>query len=197
MLHIYGDEHPESGLKHKVKGWHFQQNYEIMDPITKERRNVPLKPFMVNQVVYFLEQDLLTLNENDDLIWKQMENYQVVRITQTGQPVFTNEDEHTIDALMLSILAFQLEFPNLANILRDRKIARAFGEAKLVIPDPLRAIKSIHSSNEKGSGWDEPGPPPPKKVPLGYTKKTSGKYYDWGTPRGTSSYGKDPSRKMW
>ena len=46
-LHMYGDEHPSSGLKNKVKGWQFKNSIDIIDPITFETNKEPIKPFMV------------------------------------------------------------------------------------------------------------------------------------------------------
>ena len=58
-LHIYGDEHPSSGLKNKVKGWQFKNTIEIIDPITKVKTKEPMKPFMVNQLtVSLIEKEL-------------------------------------------------------------------------------------------------------------------------------------------
>jgi replicative DNA helicase len=194
-LHIYGDEHPESGMRKKVKGWAFGSSYEIRDPITKEVVKTPLKPFMVNQLVYMFEQDLIILNENDKLMWKQLEDYTVVRFSQDNRPIFTNENEHTVDALTLSILAFQLEFPDLAKILKEQKVARIFTDAKMHYSDPFKEVFKFEEK-QKALGkknkieWDEPSAPPPKRVPLGTGFKQPS---SWGH-RGT---GKRASRKSW
>lgn len=193
VLHIYGRENPTTGLEKKVKGWQFGSSYEVRDPITKLATKQPLKPFMVNQLVYMTEQDKIILNEHDEMIWKQMENYSVVRINQSGQPIFTSEDEHSVDALMLSILAFQLEFPNLADIMKEQSVARKVLESTMQFVDPLKGL--FHTSkrnNFKEPEWDEPGAPPPKRVPLGtgWPQQDRG----WG-PRGTSR--RNTNRKSW
>ena len=186
-LHVYGNDHPETGLRQKVKGWNFGTSYEVRDPITKEIRMTPLKPFMINQVVYMFEQDLMVLNENDTMIWKQLEDYSVVRFTQSGQPVYTSENEHSVDALSLSILAFQIEFPKLADILKATTIARSIGSANMTRVDPMERLKDFpsYSDKKKTEAWDEPGAPPPKRVPLGY-KITDSK--GWGRS--------DPKRRI-
>lgn len=197
-LHIYGKEHPETGLERKVKGWVFNQVYEVIDPITKERRNTPIKPFMVNQLVYVLEQDMLMLSDSDAVIWKQMENYQVVRVTATGQPVFTSENEHTVDALMLAVLAFQLEFPQLADIMKEMRVARTIAETHFQMSDPLKLIDlgAAFKKKDQQSSWDEPGSPPPRKVPIGYSKK-DGAQYSWGARGSGSGRRPEPRRKSW
>lgn len=174
-LHLYGSEHPETGLAKKVRGVSFGESHEVQDPITKELKMTPIKPFMINQVVYFLEQDILSLNDNDELIWRQMENYQVVRITTTGQPVFSDVDEHTIDALALAVLAFQIEMPDLANIIRQPLLARSIGVEQVKRPDPMKDIvRTSYGKKNTAIEWDEPGPRPLQRVPLGYIpSKTS------------------------
>lgn len=191
-LHLYGSEHPETGLKDKVKGISFGESYEVKDPITRTAKLTPIKPFMVNQVVYLLEQDMLMLNENDELIWRQMENYQVVRVSPTGQPIFTSTDEHTIDALMLATLAFQVEMPDLAQIIHQPLLARSIGIEKVNYPDPMRGKFTSHYNNKKAiTTWDEPGPPPPQKVPLGYIPQRASTSF----ARGNS--GKGFKRRTW
>lgn len=71
-LHIYGDEHPESGLKVKVKRWQFATTIDIMDPVTKELEKKPMKPFMVNQLAAAFEQDRIILSPYDEILHKQL-----------------------------------------------------------------------------------------------------------------------------
>lgn len=192
-IHVYGKEHPETGLVDKVKGWAFGSSYEVRDPITKTANKVPLKPFMVNQAVYLFEQDFIVLNDNDEMIWSQLEKYQVIRISQNGQPIFSDENDHSVDALMLALLAMQLEFPNLSNILKEEVVARTIAEAKLRFVDPLKSLFTMSkNSHSKHPDWDEPSPPPPVKVPLGtgFPRQDQG----WG-PRGSNR--RNTSRKTW
>lgn len=193
LLHLHGDTHPASGLREKVKGIAFGSAQEVRDPITHEIRTTPMKPFMVNQVVYYLEQDLLTINDDDSEVWKQLENYQVVRVTPTGQPVFSSENEHCVDALMLAVTAFQLERPELADIMKGQKVARHMNTQALKISDPISAMfTAAPLTNKQKIKWDEPWPPPPQKVPLGTLPKAkSGKQWQ----RGTNN--RLPSRKSW
>lgn len=113
-LHIHGEQHPESGLKHKVKGWQFSQTLPITDPITKMQVNEPVKQFMVNQLSIAFERDRIMLSPFDELLSKQLVNYSVERIGSNGKPIFTNKDEHFVDTLGLAYLAFVLEFPDIA-----------------------------------------------------------------------------------
>ncbi|MEW6770028.1 MAG: terminase family protein [Bacillota bacterium] len=116
-LRAYGLKHPETGLARKVKGWAFNQSIELVDPSTKEVVNKPLKHFMVNQTALMFERERLLISPFDDELYSQIINYSVVRRTSTGQPVYTSKNEHALDAMMLSILAFVLEFPDVASTL--------------------------------------------------------------------------------
>jgi len=153
---------------------------------------------MVNQTSILLERDQIMLSPFDDMIWKQMMNYQVVRISQNGKPTYTSENEHALDALMLTILGFTLEFPEITKILEEMRVAR---KAKVY------ASKTEEKLKEKAFGGDrdvfktsktkrerEPRDNPRwhwQKVPLGYSKSRSKTY--WGR-RGSSS-GSNPFRR--
>ena len=122
-LHIYGDEHPESGLKNKLKGWQFANKIEVYDPITGEKEAKPMKPFMVNQLQLAFERNNLILSPWDDTIYNQLINYEVEKITASGIPTFTSKDEHFIDALGLAYLAMVLEFKKLTGVIEDFETA--------------------------------------------------------------------------
>ena len=121
-LHIYGDEHPESGLKNKVKRWQFSQTIDIEDPITHEIDKKPMKPFMVNQLVISFERDNMILSPYDTTLLKQLTDYEVVGMSKTKQPIFTDKDEHYVDALGLAFLAMTLEFKDLTNQIKEMRI---------------------------------------------------------------------------
>ena len=121
-LHIHGEEHPETGLKNKVKGFQFKNVLEIMDPINKEVEKKPMKPFMITQLATAFERDSIILSPFDETIYKQLIDYNVQRISQSGIPIYTSENEHFVDALALAYLAFVLEFPELTNIIKEIEI---------------------------------------------------------------------------
>ena len=122
-LHIYGDEHPESGLKNKLKGWQFANKVDVYDPITGEKEAKPMKPFMVNQLQLAFERGNMILSPWDDTIYNQLINYEVEKITASGIPTFTSKDEHFIDALGLAYLAMVLEFKKLTGVVQDFETA--------------------------------------------------------------------------
>lgn len=109
-LHIYGEQNPGSGLKEKLVGWQFKNKVEILDPITKSMDKKPMKPFMVNQLTIALEREKIVMSPYDTTMKKQMTDYVVERVSQNGDPVYSSENEHSIDALGLAYLAFVLKF---------------------------------------------------------------------------------------
>ena len=117
-LHIIGEERPYTGLKNKVKGFQFKQTLDIMDPVTKVTTREPMKPFMVNQLAIAFERDKMMLSPFDEVLHKQLIDYEVERISQSGQQVFTSKEEHFVDALGLAYLAFVLEFSELTASIR-------------------------------------------------------------------------------
>lgn len=118
-LHIIGDEQPHTGLKSKVKRISFSSKLDIMDPVTKEMDKKPIKPFMVNQLQIAFERDKMILSPYDEVLIKQLTDYEVERITESGVPKYTSENEHFVDALGLAYLAMVLEFKQLTGVIDD------------------------------------------------------------------------------
>lgn len=193
MLHLHGREHPETNLDKKVKGIQFSQKIEIRDPGTREVNPKDAKDFMINQTAILLDRDKIVLSPFDEMVWKQMMDYQVVRISQSGKPQYTSENEHALDAFMLTILGFTIEFPNITKILEEIKVAR---KAK-----PMEQLQQKESLQEKVFGGHRDVYKEPKKiekeakdnphwhwnkVSLGYSKKKTSSN-PWGRGGGKGS----------
>jgi hypothetical protein len=194
MLHLHGREHPETNLDKKVKGIQFSQKIEIRDPGTREVNSKDAKDFMINQTAILLDRDKIVLSPFDEMVWKQMMDYQVVRISQSGKPQYTSENEHALDAFMLTILGFTIEFPNITKILEEIKVARkarplqqqqqkeslqekVFGGHRDVYKEP----KKIEKEAKDNPNWHW------NKVSLGYgKKKTSSNPWGRGGGKGSS-----------
>lgn len=128
-LHIYGEEHPETGLKNKVVRRHFKQSLDVIDPVTQEIDKKPLKQFMVNQMQIGFERDYFILSPFDELLHKQLIDYEVIKYSgATHEPIFTNVNEHFVDAFGLAYLAFVLEFPELTDVIKKE-------ESKLIVQE--------------------------------------------------------------
>lgn len=147
-LHIYGEEHPESGLKQKVVGWSFSNKIKIYDPITGEEDNKPMKPFMVSQLQIAFERENLVLSPYDELLHKQLVDYEVEKIGVNNNPVFSSKNEHFIDALGLAYLAMTLEFKELTGVMQDIEVTSNFEISKTPLMRKEAYIESDIRSND-------------------------------------------------
>lgn len=148
QLHLYGERHPNSGLKNKVERYQFSQTIDIPDPVRRTIRKEPLKPFMVNSLVKCFEDGRMILSPFDDVIYKQLIDYVIERVTPKGLPVYTSENEHFVDALGLAYLAMVLKFPTITQYIQQIKHATGIiAEAKtLAFSQGEREIRSIESA---------------------------------------------------
>lgn len=184
-LRKYGMDHPETGLHKKIRPVSFSETKEILDPFTKQKDKKPIKPFMVNQLQILFERDMIWLSEYDELLIRQLENYQVIKKTVSGQPVFTSEDEHALDCLMLCILGFTEKYPELVNTIVSYEPATRAFDIKVKMGNLLKE-KIAFNDKDYLRDWDEPGPPPPLKVPVGSTSRKRVQSFSWST-RGTNT----------
>ena len=178
MLHLHGRENPLTGLDKKVKGIQFSQKIEIRDPGTREVNSKDAKDFMINQTSILLDRDKIVLSPFDDMVWKQMMDYQVVRISQSGKPQYTSENEHALDAFMLTMLGFTIEFPNITSILEEVKVARKALPFENKTQENLQkkvfgGDKDVYRSNKQKIEREDRDNPNWhwNKVSLGYSKK--------------------------
>ena len=133
MLKKYGLENPLSGLASKVKGIYFGDKMEIRDPVTKQIVKKHMKSFIVNLAARRMEDGQIILPDSEDLkngLVGQIRDYTVIRTTALGQPVYSQDNEHTLVAWMLSILAATMEFSDINKQNRAHNIAIGgkFGE---------------------------------------------------------------------
>lgn len=195
-LHIIGDEKPSTGLKNKVKGWQFKNTVEVIDPITKVRTKEPMKPFMVNQLTISFERERIMLSPFDEKLHKQLIDYEVVRIGQNG-PVYSDENEHFVDALSLAHLAFVLEFPQLTNTIQqiEHKLALEHTSRKIGVEQANKMFRHLELGDVSRNTFGAPSAnmddlegdrPSYIKLPLGYKKGSS--RGSWGS-RSTSGRG--------
>ena len=122
-LHIYGEDHPESGLKQKVVGWSFSNKIKVLDPTTGEEDNKAMKPFMVSQLQIAFERESIILSPYDEVLYKQLIDYEVDKIGANGVPTFTSKNEHFVDALGLAYLAMVMEFKQLTGVMQDLDVS--------------------------------------------------------------------------
>lgn len=118
-LRIYGEENPASGLKNKVKRCNFRQNVDITDPVTGEIERAQFKQLMINQLQIGFDRERFILSPFDEVLHKQLIDYEVEKIGANGLPVFTSKNEHFVDAFGLAYMAFVLEFAELVQVMKE------------------------------------------------------------------------------
>jgi hypothetical protein len=99
----------------RLKAFNFSRNIEMREPVTHKIILKPGKGLLVENTVYIMERAKLMYPESDERLRKQFLNYVVDHIQAiSGTPVYgmSNPDigDHRLDALMLALVAFKLEY---------------------------------------------------------------------------------------
>lgn len=148
QLCVYGKNHPETRLHEKVKGFQFSQKLDIQNPVTGEITKEPIKPFMVTQLQIAFERSQLLISKYDEKLYKQLIDYEVVKRAQNGNPIFTDVNEHFIDALGLAYLAMTLTFKELTGVMKETEMAnKVLTSARHLISNE-KALNSINRAND-------------------------------------------------
>jgi replicative DNA helicase len=116
LLHKYGVENPSSKLRERVKGVSFGEMVEVRDPYTKLPIKKEIKPYMVDNLRQYLENEAISFPIEDEELYMQLISYVVVKTTSSGRPVFEaggSAVDHAHDALMLALLAITQNYGSL------------------------------------------------------------------------------------
>lgn len=113
LLHKYGMEHPESGILNKLRAYQFSEKIEVTDPFTNKKDKKPLKPFMVTNSVILFERGKIVLNPRDKVLKEQFEQYTIKSTSSTGLPIYSDENEHSLDCVNMALLNFALNYDSL------------------------------------------------------------------------------------
>lgn len=132
QLRLYGMQNPDSGLHKKIVRVNFSEKVTVRDPITKVKDKKDIKPFMVNNTVLLFERGQFAFNPTDKAMIKQFEDYHIVRFGTNGRPVYTDENEHMHDCVILAIHGFTMKYNDLLKVRHASMIARvdAFKKTK-------------------------------------------------------------------
>lgn len=204
-LHIIGDERPSTGLKNKVKRWQFSNTIEITDPVTFQKTKQPMKPFMVTQLQIAFERNTMMLSQFDEILHKQLIDYEVERQSQSGQPVFTSKNEHYVDALGLAYLAMVLEFPHLTKMIKKPETSTKieFSNRQLGAGGLNRMFKEIEDPQKSGMSkvlnYDPTDLPGDRQtwVKTSSSYRSSGSGGNWGSRAAGSRRSGNGGRSMW
>ena len=153
MFHQYGFEHPETGLAEKVVGYQFSQKINVTDPYTRKKEQKHMKPFMVNNSVNIFEKAKIVLNPEDKYLIQQLEEYRIKSISSAGLPVYSDENEHALDAMNLALLIFAQNYDNLLRKIYSTRVAGIQStidkrntniDDRSLNPEPVIATGKIH-----------------------------------------------------
>lgn len=122
LLHSYGIQNPSTGLAEKVVGYQFGEKIEVRDPHTRKIDKKPLKPFMVNNSVIVFEKEKIVFDPLDKYMREQFEAYVIKSISVTGLPTYTDENEHSVDAVNLCLLIIEQKYGALFKSIISSKI---------------------------------------------------------------------------
>lgn len=119
------EEISELGIR-SVQGKWFRENVELIDPETGEVVKKPLKHVMIALATRLFEEGRIVLPprsqksieydvfgnmreidepDYDESFVTDLMNYQVTKVLKSGTPEYTSQNEHSIDAFLLALLA--------------------------------------------------------------------------------------------
>ncbi len=127
-LFEYGLQHPQTGLATSLKIYDMGSNYIYNDPLTGEKRKRAMKPLMVGIAQRMVQENRLILPKSEDTprgIIGQMKRFVIEKISRAGRPVYSQGYEHTLTALMVGMLAWQLEVVGFDPLPKDGNVALA------------------------------------------------------------------------
>lgn len=124
FLKKYGMENPRTGLQHKVVRVNFSEKIDVRDPFTMQKVKRHIKPFMVENLVRAFERGKFAFQPDDKHMIKQFTDYHIVRWGQDGRPVYTDENEHIHDCVMLAMHGFIEKYSDILKVNTTVKIAK-------------------------------------------------------------------------
>lgn len=122
LLKQYGISNPHTGLTKKVIGIQLGQKIDIRDPHTKKKISKDVKPYMVNNAVNVFEKESIVLNPSDWKTIKQLQDYAIKSIGNSGRPIYTSGEEHIVDCVGLALLGFEQQYGAMFNIAISAKV---------------------------------------------------------------------------
>lgn len=135
MIKNYGVHNKMLRMAENTKAIEMGGKIEIRDPLTDGLVKKHNKQFMVNQTALQLECGRLVLpkaedgkiraeigHENTSGLVEQMRNFKIDHYGINGQPIYSQGEDHTLTAFMLSIMGFVLEMSDLTQYTSDSRV---------------------------------------------------------------------------
>lgn len=116
LLHKFGMEHPKSGLAQKVKAIEFGSKTQIRDPYSKQLIKKHTKPLIVELAARRVESLQCVFPEDEDYprgLIGQMRGFVVEKYGRDGSPIYSQGEDHTLVAWMLSIFGLIMEYTDI------------------------------------------------------------------------------------
>jgi len=146
---INGPAHPDSKLHKIVKSYDFGSQIEIRDLFTKQPIKKHAKPFLVENTVRHFESNSFFFSHEDKQLEAELRGYIVDRVTQTGLPVFKQGNvkvgDHSLDSIMLALVAFQLEFTEFGKPKFSSHIAFSGNIGEIISAQPAVGDLVVHN----------------------------------------------------
>lgn len=165
-------------LGEKVKGVFYGEKKEVRDPLTNIIEKKSLKPLLINQLVLLTERGQIRIpnKEISEVIHRQMINYRVVKVSSVSkEPIYTDTDEHGLDAFVFALTGFMDEYPQLLDFIHQVEVV---GDMNVVSPNRYNIMNKVEDQLINGLDLDKNKDKEQEevrynRVPLGYSRKGS------------------------
>lgn len=163
-LHLHGLQHPHTRLDKIVIGVHTEGQIDIRDIATYEQRKTPVKNFLVESLVRYLEQHRIRIPHEEKMyhdgdkrkqkygaptIFDQMVEYIIARYTPIGRPVYAcKTQDHDLSALMFTLYGYLTEVIKTHNLIDNLPIV----EPKSVVGSIIQRMCT--KTNVDKPDWD-------------------------------------------
>jgi hypothetical protein len=104
LLKLHGEKNLSSGLKEKVRGFNFNENVSIKDPIDGTSVKKQFKAVMLNILFKLFEEKMIEFPTSDKIFEKQLRAYKIIGVGSNSIKT-TRKNEHIIDACGLACFA--------------------------------------------------------------------------------------------
>lgn len=116
LLRLLGQQMEGSNLHKIVKPIQAASKIDFYDPVVGEKDRKDAKHLMINLLSNTVDNNKLILNPHDKDMFKQLIDYRIEKYGAMGKPIFTNKNDHCVDALALAHLGMAQNFSQIFKI---------------------------------------------------------------------------------